>query len=417
MSTNNSTYTSFIQFSSATSTDSIIPGFSAWSTPCASVTGNDSSFNFMTNQVIQQPTVQQQPLTATHVTVNNLVYGKSTYITLPPPIEAKPISTPTAPVNTIVYGKSSYITLPPLTVEPSADVPITTQVSDVPTTTPASSSTDSTNSSTYYDNVVTTPVGPINTSELSQPKVQIKDEIYKEKCHEVRKGLFNLQDITYVEDVNDGCKKIYDEMFGDEKFVPLNRNTLYKLLCKDLKKRIPPKIKHIFSHVCLKAFELIRYRKRAPQTHLIPKTYEEYCERFSKNFAAHESLFEKTHTEPLFFIPKGKIDIVPSDIIPIVVTAAYGLLDQNPNPRAKESKSGEELISNQQIYSWSNNTNGLRDNRRSAWQGKFLANFKRGAGDNMGVAGGLNDRSAIPGAIKAFYPNSFGLYNMSGNVS
>jgi len=97
--------------------------------------------------------------------------------------------------------------------------------------------------------------------------------------------------------------------------------------------------------------------------------------------------------------------------------AAYGLIDQNPNPRKKEGKAGEELISNQQIYSWSNNPNGLRDNRRGSWQGKFLANFKRGSGDNMGVAGGLNDRSAIPGNIKAFYPNSFGLYNMSGNVA
>ncbi len=97
--------------------------------------------------------------------------------------------------------------------------------------------------------------------------------------------------------------------------------------------------------------------------------------------------------------------------------AAYGILAQNPSPRKKEGKSGEELISNQQIYSWSNNPNGLRDNRRGSWQGKFLANFKRGSGDNMGVAGGLNDRAAITGPVKSFYPNAFGLYNMSGNVS
>src|SRR4030095_9207731 len=82
-----------------------------------------------------------------------------------------------------------------------------------------------------------------------------------------------------------------------------------------------------------------------------------------------------------------------------------------------ENKSGEELRSNQQIYSWSKNPNGLRDNRRGSWQGKFLANFKRSSGDNMGIAGGLNDRAAIPGNIKSFYPNAFGLYNMSGNVS
>lgn len=97
--------------------------------------------------------------------------------------------------------------------------------------------------------------------------------------------------------------------------------------------------------------------------------------------------------------------------------AAYGLLEQNPSPRKKEKTSGEELRSNQQIYAWSKNPNGLRDNRRGSWQGKFLANFKRGSGDNMGIAGGLNDRAAIPGPIKAFYPNAFGLYNMSGNVN
>jgi len=66
--------------------------------------------------------------------------------------------------------------------------------------------------------------------------------------------------------------------------------------------------------------------------------------------------------------------------------AAYGLIAQNPNPRKKESGRGEELESNQQIYSWSKNPNGLRDNRHGSWQGTFLANFKRGSGDNMGVA-------------------------------
>ncbi len=97
--------------------------------------------------------------------------------------------------------------------------------------------------------------------------------------------------------------------------------------------------------------------------------------------------------------------------------AAYGLLDQNPNVRKKEKTRGEENRTNQQIYSWAKNPNGLRDNRRGSWQGTFLANFKRGSGDNMGIAGGLNDRAAITGPVKSFYPNAFGLFNMSGNVS
>jgi sulfatase modifying factor 1 len=97
--------------------------------------------------------------------------------------------------------------------------------------------------------------------------------------------------------------------------------------------------------------------------------------------------------------------------------AAYGMIEQNPNPRRSENKRGEELQANSQVYPWAQNVNGLRDAQQGAWQGGFLANFKRGSGDNMGVSGGLNDRAAIPGPIKSFYPNGFGLFNMAGNVS
>jgi formylglycine-generating enzyme len=97
--------------------------------------------------------------------------------------------------------------------------------------------------------------------------------------------------------------------------------------------------------------------------------------------------------------------------------AALGYVNLNPKPRKKEKDRGEELITNKQVYAWSNNYNGLRDNRRGSWQGTFMANFKRGSGDNMGVAGGLNDRAALTAPVESFFPNGFGIYNMSGNVS
>jgi formylglycine-generating enzyme required for sulfatase activity len=59
----------------------------------------------------------------------------------------------------------------------------------------------------------------------------------------------------------------------------------------------------------------------------------------------------------------------------------------------------------------------MRYTTKSSFQGAFLANFKRGSGDNMGVAGGLNDNAAIPAEVTSFMPNGFGIYNMSGNVS
>ncbi|HWJ90968.1 MAG TPA: SUMF1/EgtB/PvdO family nonheme iron enzyme, partial [Flavisolibacter sp.] len=60
---------------------------------------------------------------------------------------------------------------------------------------------------------------------------------------------------------------------------------------------------------------------------------------------------------------------------------------------------------------------GLREDKHGSWQGQFLANFKRGSGDNAGVAGGLNDRAIYTAEVKSFYPNGFGIYNMAGNVS
>ena len=98
--------------------------------------------------------------------------------------------------------------------------------------------------------------------------------------------------------------------------------------------------------------------------------------------------------------------------------AAYGYIMQNPQKKQKKGTRGEEVVSNKQIYAWKNDGfDNMRYTKKSAFQGAFLANFKRGAGDNMGVAGGLNDNAAIPGEVTSFIPNGFGLYNMSGNVN
>ncbi|MDB5211853.1 MAG: gliding motility protein GldJ [Sediminibacterium sp.] len=98
--------------------------------------------------------------------------------------------------------------------------------------------------------------------------------------------------------------------------------------------------------------------------------------------------------------------------------AAYGYIMQNPQKKTKKGTRGEEVISNKQIYAWKNDGfDNLRYTKKSAFQGAFLANFKRGSGDNMGVAGGLNDNAAIPAEVTSFIPNGFGIYNMSGNVN
>ncbi len=74
----------------------------------------------------------------------------------------------------------------------------------------------------------------------------------------------------------------------------------------------------------------------------------------------------------------------------------------------------EENINERKIYPW--NGSSLR-NGNPKNQGEIMANFKRGRGDNMGVAGNLNDNADITAPIRSYWPNDYGLYDMAGNVS
>ena len=84
--------------------------------------------------------------------------------------------------------------------------------------------------------------------------------------------------------------------------------------------------------------------------------------------------------------------------------AALGLIGNTNNENVKERK----------VYPW--NSNGLR-NSDDDYMGSFMANFRRGNGDYMGVAGDLNDRATLPAAVDTYWPNDYGLFNMAGNVS
>ena len=74
----------------------------------------------------------------------------------------------------------------------------------------------------------------------------------------------------------------------------------------------------------------------------------------------------------------------------------------------------EENTNERKLYPW--NGSSLR-NGDSKNQGEIMANFKRGRGDNMGIAGNLNDNADITAPVRSYWPNDYGLYNMAGNVS
>ncbi len=74
----------------------------------------------------------------------------------------------------------------------------------------------------------------------------------------------------------------------------------------------------------------------------------------------------------------------------------------------------DENNTERKLYPW--NGSQIRNNHPKN-QGEIMANFKRGRGDNMGVAGALNDNADITAPVRSYWPNDYGLYNMAGNVS
>ena len=88
--------------------------------------------------------------------------------------------------------------------------------------------------------------------------------------------------------------------------------------------------------------------------------------------------------------------------------AALGLVGNQPY-------GDEERFTDKRIYPWDGTS--LRYPKGGGWQGMFMANFKRGSGDYMGLAGNLNDNASVTAPVMSFWPNDYGIYNMAGNVN
>lgn len=73
-----------------------------------------------------------------------------------------------------------------------------------------------------------------------------------------------------------------------------------------------------------------------------------------------------------------------------------------------------ELLTERRIYPWKGQY--LRDTQKSS-KGTMKANYVRGRGDYMGMAGALNDAADITADVFSYDPNDYGLYCMAGNVN
>jgi formylglycine-generating enzyme len=74
----------------------------------------------------------------------------------------------------------------------------------------------------------------------------------------------------------------------------------------------------------------------------------------------------------------------------------------------------EERIYGRRIYPWDGH-HTRNDSRKHL--GEMRANFVRGRGDYMGVAGFQNEDAEITSPVRSYWPNDYGLYCMAGNVN
>jgi gliding motility-associated lipoprotein GldJ len=100
---------------------------------------------------------------------------------------------------------------------------------------------------------------------------------------------------------------------------------------------------------------------------------------------------------------------LPRYRLPTEAEWEYAALGYIGNMHAKER------IYERRLYPW--NGHYIRNDERGENRGKIMGNIMRGRGDNMGVAGALNDKADISAPIRSYWPNDFGLYCMAGNVN
>lgn len=83
-------------------------------------------------------------------------------------------------------------------------------------------------------------------------------------------------------------------------------------------------------------------------------------------------------------------------------------------PLEKEWKLASQAGDENAIFAWEGSSPRRVDKK---FEGQIRGNYVRMREDYMGVAGNLNDNADVTAPAKSYWPNNYGFYNLSGNVS
>lgn len=101
------------------------------------------------------------------------------------------------------------------------------------------------------------------------------------------------------------------------------------------------------------------------------------------------------------------------------VASSKNYITNGPSRKAgpNSRNAGASVVESDSPYPWGGV--GIEDlrNTKKGKQGMYMANFKSGNGDYMGMIGYSNDGAGFPSKVNSFMQNKLGLHNISGNVN
>ncbi len=176
-----------------------------------------------------------------------------------------------------------------------------------------------------------------NSNQENLIELQIKQQKYQNECFEIRGELYSITSNFDIEEYNERCSELYNEIFGKEDYILKTKNDIFHELCTDfarliIKENIQEDRNLLYTRICnyIGNFNLsdenideeFQYEKKP-----VLDTFQKWKDRIDNNKACDQRIRAKVHTHDVYSIPKTNKNPKVKDFVPVSITKPWGLDD------------------------------------------------------------------------------------------